>query len=56
MDFTHTLEGVSYHVIDGNRFSDFPSSEQSGFFLQLQVSGCCIGELKFKENTCCATR
>ena len=33
MDFIHRLEGVSYHVvIDGNRFSDFPSSGQSGFF------------------------
>ena len=28
----------------------FPSSRQSGFFLQLKVSGCCVGELKFERT------
>ena len=29
----------------------FPSSGLSGFFLQLHVSACCVGEFKF-ERTC----
>ena len=28
----------------------FPSSGQSGFFLHLQVSGCCVDELKFERT------
>ena len=28
----------------------FPLSRQSGFFLQLKVSGCCVGELKFERT------
>ena len=31
----------------------FPSSGQSRFFLQLQVSGCCAGELKFERTYLC---
>ena len=38
-------------LVNDIRLKAFPSSGQSGFFLQLQGSGCCVGAAVF-ERTC----